>query len=77
MRIWQDDNCVANDHVRVLAAMVWSFQSQLLQLLNEDAIRNGNYPTQWPLAPERSLLHDPQGTEWQSLSATEWQSIPQ
>jgi hypothetical protein len=34
MRIWQDNNCVANDHVRVLAAMVRSLQSQLLQLLD-------------------------------------------
>jgi hypothetical protein len=72
MRIWQDDNSVVNDHVRVLAAMVWSFQSQLLQLLNEDAIRNGNYSTQWPSAPERPRSHNPQGMEWRSLFAAEW-----
>jgi len=40
MRIWQYDNRLSNDHVRVLAARVWSLQAQIFELFYEDAVRD-------------------------------------
>ena len=64
MGIWQDDDDVANDHIGVLAAMMWSFQAQFFELLYEDSIWNRNYLTQQPSAPVRLLLYNRQDLEW-------------
>ena len=41
-----DYNGVSNDYVRMFAARMLSSQAQLLELLDNDTIRNWSYPTQ-------------------------------
>jgi hypothetical protein len=46
MRIWQYDNRLSNDHVRVLVARVWSLLAQIFELFYEDAVRDRSQFTQ-------------------------------